>query len=210
MSTRPRQRLSPRQRRGAIVATALEVFATRDPATVTMDRLAAETQTSPALIYHYFGNKQNLAIAALNAAADELIDRLTRDPSLTAADQLDRGLTTYLDYVTSHPSAWSALLTANASADDPVAAIARRVDDHALGIAVHALGTDPPPAALGLSLRAWLDYVKRACAEWLVDPALTRTQLHAMLATAFVGAVQAATTADPECRQALDVLLGTP
>lgn len=173
-----------------------------------MEELARECDSSAALIYHYFTDRRGLTIAALTQAADELAGSLAPEPQASAIVQLAGGLGAYLDYLETHPVSWSALLSASATGDPEFAAIARRVDDEAVRVAVRALGfaERPVPEMLEIALRGWLEVVKATCLRWLTEGAPARSRLESFLASAFVGCVQAAADADPECQPAIDAL----
>jgi AcrR family transcriptional regulator len=203
----PRRRLAPDERRRQILTGALRAFSTRRPDQISMEELARACDSSPALIYHYFGDRHGLTVAALGLAADELIARLDVAPDASALEQLSLGLAAYLDYLSEHPTSWAALLSASAAGDDEVAAVARRVDDEATRIALHALGfSGPAPTTMTLAVRGWLELVKDCCLRWLETGEPTRRVLNDFLAGTFVGCVQAAAGADPECQPALEAL----
>jgi AcrR family transcriptional regulator len=181
------------------------MFAERPADQVSVEDVAAAAGASPALVHHYFGSRGKLVHAVLRATADELIDTLTVNRAASAADQLATGLTIYLDYLQTHPQSWTALLRAGESSDDPTAAIAASVDDHAMAIAVRAVHPrGKPSAALELALRGWLAFVKDACLRWLQDNAVPRPALQILLANAFLGCLQAAAATDERARPALD------
>ena len=58
------QRGPPREE---LIAAALELFSTRDAEDVSIDDVASAAGASRALVYHYFGGKQELYVAALRA-----------------------------------------------------------------------------------------------------------------------------------------------
>lgn len=198
--------MSTDDRRAEIIEAALRIFATRDVAAVAMDDLAGEAGASAALVYHYFGGKEGLAEAALSSAADRLIDGLVVDTSAHALVQLDEGLRNYLAFLAKHPVSWSALLRAGAAGVQPGAAIAQRVDDHAVALSLAALGVTGSLPVLEQALYGWLDLVKGTCLRWLAAGRPHPEQLQALLAGCFVGAVRAAATADPACAEAAAVL----
>lgn len=208
MDAPTRRRLSSDARREEILDAALRIFATRDVDTVSMQELARESRASAALIYHYFGDKHAVARAALAAAADDLIARMRTDPAQPAVAQLATGLEVYLDYLHEHPVSWSALLSAGSATAPEVAAIARRVDDHALSLSARALGCQPPDTVLALALRGWLELVKSVCLTWLSTGSPDRATVQTLLAGAFVGCVEAAAGADPGCAPALSAIRG--
>lgn len=206
--TRARRRLASDDRREEILAAALRMFATRDAATLTVEDLARAADASAALVYHYFGGKHGLAEAALGAAAEQLVGVLEVDTDAHALVQLDDGLRIYLDFLAEHPASWSALLRAGFAGQEPGASLAGQVDDHAVGLAVRALGFSTAPPMLEAALRGWLDLVKGCCLRWLDAGGTDRDGLHALLAGAFLGCVQAAAGADAACQPALDALTG--
>jgi AcrR family transcriptional regulator len=196
MSSTPRRRLDRDERREEILDAALRLFAHRDADSVAVHELAEESGASPALIYHYFGDKRALAAAALERAADELVGRMRTDPNDPVAVQLVVGLEVYLDYLREHPLSWSALLTAGGATDPELADIARRVDDHAVGLSLRALAQPQPPLVLELALRGWLELVKSVCLAWLRTGQPDRATMQDLLAGAFFGCIEAA---DPAC-----------
>lgn len=190
-SPKARRRLSTADRRTEILAAAIEVFARNDVDRVPMAELAAHADASPALIYHYFGDKAGLAETALNAAADELVTRFAVVGDAGPMDQLLRSLTDYLDFLEDHPSSWAALLRARGT--PAIAAIAERVDDCAAAFMAEmltAMGVTSPH--LDLALRGWLELIKGTCLRWLETGAPERPVLEKFLVGAFNGVVAAA------------------
>ncbi len=205
-ATTARRRLRTDERRDEILEAALRVFATRDVAAVSVEELAAEAGASAALIYHYFGGKQRLAEAALSDAADRLIAGLVVDTTAHPLVQLDEGLRNYLAFLADHPVSWSALLRAGAAGVQPGAAIAQRVDDHAVALSLSAMGVSGSVRVLDQALYGWLDLVKGTCLRWLEAGRPDPERLQVLLAGCFIGAVQAAASADPDCAEAAAAL----
>ncbi|MFZ5845913.1 MAG: TetR/AcrR family transcriptional regulator [Actinomycetota bacterium] len=206
MSDPHRRRLPREERREEVLEAALRLFAHRDVESVAMHELAKECGASPALVYHYFGDKHRLASAALGRAADELISRMSTDPEDPVSVQLLVGLDVYLEYLRDHPVSWKALLTAGGARDPELADIARRVDDHVVGLCLRALEVSSPPLALDLALRGWLELVKSVCLRWLRTGQPDQATVQTLLAGAFFGCVEAAVAADPVCTPILDRL----
>jgi AcrR family transcriptional regulator len=203
MSVPQRRRLDRDERREEILDAALRLFADRDVEAVAMQEVAKESGASAALIYHYFGDKRGLASAALERAADELVARMRTESDDPVTVQLLVGLDVYLDYLQDHPVSWSALLTAGGASDPDLAGIARKVDDHAVGLSLRALAAPEPPLVLELALRGWLELVKCVCLAWLRTGEPDRDTMQSLLAGAFFGCVEAAAAADPACAPAL-------
>src|SRR5262249_52259078 len=72
----PRRRLSVDRRRDELIEAALDLLSQRGPEEVSVDDVAQAAGASRALVYHYFGTKQELYAAALSKAAAELTRRL--------------------------------------------------------------------------------------------------------------------------------------
>ena len=156
-----------------------------------MADIAEEAGSSPALIHHYFSTKLGLAEAALRMTADQLIDRLEHVPDSDIEAFLNATLAAYLDFLEEHPASWTALL--RGVGDPTLASIARRVDDLATGLALRKLAEiDLTGPMIETGVRGWLELVKSTCLTWLSSGEPTRPILHAFLASAFMGCVQAA------------------
>lgn len=189
-----------------MIAEALQVLAHEPPEGLTVEGIARRLGTSPGLVHRYFGTKDGLVEAALEAASEELLALLVGDPELPPAEQLTRGLAHYLDYVTANPVSWSSLIRATGPG---AARIAERVDAHAIAFSLTALTPDvEPPEALQVALRGWIALIKDVCWRWLNEGALDREKVEALLVTAFVGCLQAAAAADPAAQPALDAFEG--
>ena len=202
---RPRRRLSAADRRAQILQAALTLFAYRDVSTVAVEEVAAEAGVSPALVHHYFGTRDDLVHAALEAAAEEIAAKLEDLAPGTPAEVLAAGLETYLDFISEQPAAWSALLRAGATGGPAKSVrIARRADDAALRTALRALEEPDPVPALVISLRGWLGSLKEASQQWVSLGSVGRDVLYTVLAVSFHGALQAAAAADASAQPALD------
>lgn len=98
------------RRREELIAAALELFSRHDAEDVSIDDVAASAGASRALVYHYFGGKQELYVAALRSAAAELQARLQAQGEGGPLEQLGAGLTRYFDFVEEHAAGFAALL----------------------------------------------------------------------------------------------------
>lgn len=206
-----RQRLSPDDRRKAIVAEAQRLLAHESSEDLTIDLIAKRVGASPGLVHHYFGTRDGLVEAALSAAADEVVAILTVDvdSSLTPAEQLIGGLTRYLDYIQEHPASWSSLLRTRGAGSGAAAAVADRVDQQAIEFNLAILmPMQEPPAALKIAIAGWIALVKEVCWRWLNDEELSRPQIDDLLTLSYAGCLQAATAADSAAQPALDAFEG--
>jgi len=99
-SARGRTRLAPDQRRTQLLDLGVSLLATRSLDELTIDVLAEEAGISRGLLYHYFGGKDELYVAVLEAVlADLRHDELQLDAE--AVEPLE-GLLRIYDFVDTH------------------------------------------------------------------------------------------------------------
>ncbi|WP_316668245.1 TetR/AcrR family transcriptional regulator [uncultured Propionibacterium sp.] len=109
---KPRRRLDPDSRRAAILDAAVEAFAARPYAEVTISSVAEAAEASKALVYRYFENKEDLyaevvrlAIAELLAEQAAVLEALP--DGAPARDRIRAAAIVYLDHIAGHPDAWA-------------------------------------------------------------------------------------------------------
>lgn len=92
MARRPGRRPGPTETRGAILTAAREMFAEHGYDRATIRGIARRAEVDPALVHHFFGNKEQVFVAAmelpfqpadvlpelLTGPRDELAERLVR------------------------------------------------------------------------------------------------------------------------------------
>src|ERR1700740_3168626 len=69
----PRRRMAPDDRRRALMMAALELFQARPYDQGSVDDIAPAADMSRPLLYHYYGGKLGVFLAALRQASDELL-----------------------------------------------------------------------------------------------------------------------------------------
>src|SRR6266700_777398 len=97
-SQRGRRRLSVAERRDELISAALELFSHRSPEDVSIDDVAEAAGASRALVYHYFGGKQDLYLAALRGAAEQLGELLEPPTDGKPLERLRLSLRRYFDF----------------------------------------------------------------------------------------------------------------
>jgi AcrR family transcriptional regulator len=97
---KPTRTNDPEQTKRDIIAVATEEFASKGLAGARIDEIAAKTRTSKRMLYYYFGSKEGLYVAVLEAAyrgirhveldldADHRLDQLPRSVRTRRADAL--------------------------------------------------------------------------------------------------------------------------
>ena len=105
-----RRRLSVDARRDELISAALQLFSDRPPEDISIDDVADAAGASRALVYHYFGGKQELYLAALHSAAKQLDDLLRPPAEGKPLERLAVSLHRYFDFVEDHAAGFVALL----------------------------------------------------------------------------------------------------
>lgn len=110
-ATSRRTRLPRAEREQQIVESAHALFVARGYAAVTMDEVAAAVGVTKPLLYAYFGNKEQLYLAAVGRTGDALV--ATVDAALAAAPDpgvaLRDALRAFFAFVEEEPGPWQVL-----------------------------------------------------------------------------------------------------
>ena len=108
----PRRRLSAEKRRAEILDAAGEVFAEAGFAAASIDRIAEAAGISPPVIYDHFASKQELFVAVMEDARDELTARGARTMGADAPVEarVHAGVEAFFAYVEEKPAAARVLL----------------------------------------------------------------------------------------------------
>ncbi|MBW8482086.1 TetR/AcrR family transcriptional regulator [Actinomadura sp. PM05-2] len=179
---RARRRLSVDERRDELIEAALELFSTRPPEDISIDDVAAAAGASRALVYHYFGGKYELYIAALGSAAKQLSVLLEPPTEGSPLERLKVSLERYFDFVESHAAGYTALLRGGpADRSGEVGEIVEGIRELLLGRILQALEIEVPPPVLRITLRSWMASVETAGLDWLENADVTRPQLERLL-----------------------------
>src|SRR3954453_13737444 len=123
MAVPRRKRLELPERREQLLSLAVLAFSTKSYDEVSVDELAQSAGVSKGLLYHYFPSKRELYVATVRTAAEQLIERVLPDPSLSVRDQIARGLDGYLSFVEQNAAAYTSLIQSGIGRDDEVIGI---------------------------------------------------------------------------------------
>lgn len=101
----PRRRLDPERTRQEILAAAREEFAERGLDGARVDAIAARTNTVKRMIYYYFGSKEGLYLATLEAAYAEIrqAENALELDRLSPVEAIRRLIAFTFDYDEAHP-----------------------------------------------------------------------------------------------------------
>lgn len=191
------------------MAAALELFSTRDAEDVSIDDVASAAGASRALVYHYFGGKQELYVAALRSAAEQLESRLRPAEGGRPLDELAAGLGRYFDFVEEHAAGFAALLRGGpANRAGEVGEIVDGVRRRLFRLIQKQMRVEEPSPVLRTTLRSWIASVETAGLDWLEHRDVERPILEKMLVDHMVALLGVAAAYDGEVGELLDVLTG--
>jgi AcrR family transcriptional regulator len=124
-----RRRLSPEQRRGRILAAAMELFAERGYEGTSMNEIAAGAGITPAVIYDHFPSKSALQVELLERQSEDLF-AFIGEALIAAAPgpeaRLRAGVDAFFRFVEDHPYAWR-MMFRDPPSDPGVAAAYQRL-----------------------------------------------------------------------------------
>ncbi|MFI7641290.1 TetR/AcrR family transcriptional regulator [Nonomuraea sp. NPDC049400] len=203
-----RRRLSVDRRREELMAAALELFSTRDAEDVSIDDVASAAGASRALVYHYFGGKQELYVAALRSAAEQLESRLRPQEGGRPLDELASGLRRYFDFVEEHATGFAALLRGGpANRAGEVGEIVDGVRQRLFRLIQKQMSVDEPSPVLRMTVRSWIASVETAGLDWLEHRDIERPTLEKLLVDHMVALLRVAAAHDGDVSRLLERLV---
>lgn len=189
------------------MAAALELFSKRDAEDVSIDDVATAAGASRALVYHYFGGKQELYVAALKSAAEQLESRLRPQEGGKPIDELAAGLKRYFDFVEEHAAGFAALLRGGpANRAGEIGEIVDGVRQRLFRLIQKQMRVDRPSPVLRTTLRSWIASVETAGLDWLEHRDIERPALEKMLVDHMIALLGVAAGYDGDVRSLLDGL----
>ena len=116
-----RERLSAGERRDAIVAAAIEEFATRGFDGTSTETIAQRVGISQPYLFRLFGTKRDLFLATVQRCFEETrLEFVEAAKGLRGRDALEAMGNSYVGTITTHPTKLRAQLQAYAACGDPV------------------------------------------------------------------------------------------
>ena len=204
-----RRRLSVDERRDELISAALELFSGRPPEAISIDDVADAAGASRALVYHYFGGKQELYLAALHSAAKQLSDLLKPPAEGTPIERLAVSLHRYFDFVEDHAAGFVALLRGGpAYRTGEVGGVIDGIRNLVMNRIVASIGVEEPGPVLRITLRSWMASVETAGLDWLEHRDISREELERLLVDHHVVLLQVAAGHDPKVATLFDRLVG--
>ncbi|MFO0679502.1 MAG: TetR/AcrR family transcriptional regulator [Polyangiaceae bacterium] len=172
-----RERLLVDERRQQLLATGLEAFASRSYDDVAIEDIAAKAGISKGLLYHYFPSKRDFYMAALERAAETLLE-LTKTPvDLPPEERSRRGLEAYLDFVEKHAGPYTALMRGGIGSDPEVVALLERNREKFLERTLEDVPRELVTPLVRMALRGWIGFVEATCIEWIAKRGIPRSRV---------------------------------
>ncbi|GLY78725.1 TetR family transcriptional regulator [Actinoallomurus iriomotensis] len=169
--------------------------------------MADAAGASRALVYHYFGGKQELYLAALHSAAKQLSDLLKPPAEGKPLERLAVSLHRYFDYVEDHAAGFVALLRGGpAYRSGEVGEVLDNIRSLVMNHITAAIGVTDPGPVLRITLRSWMASVETAGLDWLEHRDLPRAELERLLVDHHVVLLDVAARHDPEVAALLERL----
>ena len=195
MASGTRVRLDREERRAQLVQLGLEMLSTRSLDQLAIEDIAKAAGISRGLLFHYFPSKRDFHVAVVRAAADDMLTQTEADPNLPVLDQLRHALEAFVDYVSTNPDAYVALVRGAAGADPGLRAVFEETRATIANRLLTNLGDDPAPH-LRLAVRGWVAFAEEVTLEWLAGatPEVDRAALVNLLDDALVALVTMSVT----------------
>ncbi|MGU3294708.1 TetR/AcrR family transcriptional regulator [Williamsia sp. M5A3_1d] len=182
-----------------LIEVAIEVFSENDYDQVNVADIAARAEVAHGLLFHYFGSKRGIYLAAVRTTAGQLGAAFVFQSGSPPAEVVREALRRHLDYLRDHrglalrlvlggrgadPEAWEVYETARWKALEAFAALAE---------------IDPTAPALRLVGRATISAVDEAIVQWLDDTdAFDADHLVRWMESLIIACIRTAHVLDPD------------
>ena len=192
MSAPSRQRLQVDERRNQLLDLAITLFGGKSYEDISIDEFAKQGGISKGLLYHYFPSKRALYVAAVERAAEQLLEKTHVEgrPPPHSLEAVARGLDAYLAYVEEHASAYSFLLKSGIGSDAEVAELVEATRRAFAARVGAGLGLKETDAEGRILVRGWVGFVEATSLAWAMEPSIPRERLRDLILGAFAAGVQ--------------------
>lgn len=168
-----RTRLHVDIRRQQLLELGLELFASHTYDGLSIDEIARQAGVSKGLIYHYFPSKRAFYVAAVQAAADQLLEETDIDRHGSGDEPDPEGireaLRAFLAYVSRRRAEYVFLLRGGVGSDPEVTDIIEGTRQALVARLLSRLArfgvADTPRTRL--RLRGWIGFLEGATLDWL-------------------------------------------
>lgn len=152
-----------------LIDVAIEVFSDTDYDQVAVADIAARAKVAHGLLFHYFGNKRGIYLAAVRATAEQLNAAFTFEPGATPREMIHGALEQHLAYLHEHRGLALRLVLGGRGVDSEAWEIYEAGRWHALEAFAGLLGLETTNQALRVVGRAAVSAIDEAVVQWLDD-----------------------------------------
>lgn len=163
-TTRAAQAAETRQR---LIHTAIELFSDRHYDDVAVTDIAKGAGVAHGLLFHHFGNKRGIYLAAMREVAAQMDAAFVIDPTLAPAELLRQAFAAHLRYLAGHRGLALRCILRSGGADPEAWEVFQSARSRALGAAAGVLGIDPANPAWTMMGRAVVAAIDEASVYWL-------------------------------------------
>lgn len=184
MTSDPRRRLSPEDRRAQLLASGVAFLVDQPLDALSIEVLAERENVSRGLVFHYFGTRQGLHTAVVTTARDALIEASTPRADLPPLARLDDTIARIVAFVRSHRGTFSSLVRGIASGDPVVRTLVDEARDENAERIIEVfveLGR-PDTALLRVAARAWVAFAEDVLIALALDSDRPDAEIVAFLA----------------------------
>lgn len=194
----PRTRLSEGARREQLLALGRRLFTESPYDALSIDDIAVAAGISKGLLYHYFPSKRHFYVAIVEQAAQQLLDTTAPIEGLAPAEQAQRGIDAYLDFVEVHSTAYTTLLRGGIGNDPEVAARVEGTRDALMARMLANMGLGSPRPVFRFFIRSWIGLVEAASIDWIERREVSREVVKRAMLDSLYQTILAAVAMDPD------------
>ncbi len=193
-----RTRLSPIERRDALLSAADALFRSQPYDEISMGDIARAAGVSHGLVYHYFPNKRAVRTANFEREAKRLEAALAPNNALEPQERSWAAIDNFVRYAETNTEGLVETARADSVTDPELKALADRVRGSVIDGIVAELGLRTASPVLRLSLVAWFASAERAAIEWVAGVGVERDVLVRLLVLSLRSALADALSIAPE------------
>lgn len=173
----------------------MPIVAEQGFADFSLDELAARADVTRNLLYHYFPRgREDIAMAAVERAGEQLTDDWVIDESLPLDERLQANFARVADHALGPSDAWLIHRRARAATEPELVAVTAAFTALVVrSIALNRLGTRRPPALVRLALTGYLAFAETVLDQARLARTPSRSQVMRLLSESLVAVVGAAT-----------------
>ncbi len=180
-----------------LLEAAVGCFAGRSFASVSISDITTAAGTAHGLLFHHFGDKRGIYLAALEEVGARLREQRTRDLSVPSKGGLRRQIDAHFRAVARRPAQFEAFL--NGGEEPDAQQVIERYRWDAIDVYCTHLGLDHQNPAVRIALRGAVGHFDHALLTWLrLDRPFAIERLVDAALDAVGGAVDGIATLDPD------------